>query len=105
MSRDKKKAAASGEGCDGDARPHASSLLQSEPNLDMRAMIRMLMEEQMRAENERAEARRVADLEKEAAAREAAQRQYEQQEALATKQYEQQVALMRMQADIGERAA
>ena len=147
MSREKKKTAASVEGQEGDVRS------QGEPNLDVRAMIRILMEEQMkaegeraearrvadadriRAENERAEARRIADAEREAAAAEArrladsereaaarearrldeaakelaakaaAQRHFEQQEALATKQYEQQVALMRMQADIGERAA
>ena len=159
MSGRGKKAAVATEGEDG---------AQSESSIEMRSMIRMFMEEQVRAENERAEARRVAEVkmaevkrvaeeeraeakkaadaiaeneraearrvaevEREAAAREdrrldeaakerAAQaaserlfeqqaalaaKQCEQQEALAAKQYEQQVALMRMQAEIGEKAA
>ena len=122
MSGRGKKAAASTEGDEG---------AQSESSVDMRSMIRMFMEEQMKAENERAEvkrladeeraeAKRVADAEKESAAREArrleeaekeraaqaaAERLFIQQEALAAKQYEQQVALMRMQAEIGEKAA
>ena len=79
MSRDKKRAATLREGYDSDtsydpegehlvhpraephdthlkAKPHASALLQSEPNSDTMAMIRVLMEEQRRAESERAEA-------------------------------------------------
>ena len=83
MSRDKKKAAATREGYESDTsieqgqphdtrqrtRPHASTLLQSEPNSDVMAMIRAVIEEQIRAENERAEARRVADLERDTARR------------------------------------
>ena len=98
---------------------------------EMRLMFRIMMEEQLRAEAERAEARRVAEAreaetrrvaeaEKEEEAKEAkrveeerrekaaqvaAQRLFEQQEALATRQFEQQVALMREQAELGERAA
>ena len=93
---------------------------RSESGIEMRSMIRMLMEEQMRVEAERAEgrrleeerreevareARRLEEERKERAAQAAADRLFEQQEALSVKQYEQQVALMRMQAEIGEKAA
>ena len=90
MSRDKKRAATLREGYDSDtsydpvgerlvhpraephdtrlkAKPHASALLQSEPNSDTMAMIRVLMEEQRRAESERAEAWQVAEIEREEA--------------------------------------
>ena len=138
MSGGKKRVAATRDGYESDTsnepgqphdtrqrtRPHASALLQSEPNVDVMAMIRAVMEEQIRAENERAEARRVADLERETARRveelerertlraegelaaeAAAKRQFDQQEAPAAKQFEQQVALMRIQAELGEKAA
>ena len=49
------------------AKPQASALLQSEPNSDTMAMIRVLMEEQRRTESERAEAWRVAEIEREEA--------------------------------------
>ena len=97
----------------------------------LRSMFRLLMEEQLRAEAERAEARRVAEAreaetrrvveaEKEEQAKEAkrveeerreraaqvaAQKLFEQQEALAARQFEHQLALMREQAELGEKAA
>ena len=95
----------------------------SESSIDMKTLVRLLMEgnektearriaEEERAEarriaaEERAEARRLAEVEaKERAALRASEKLLEQQEAIAAKQYEQQVALMRMQAEIGERAA
>ena len=48
-------------------RPQASVLQTSEPKNDTMAMIRMLMEEQRKAEGEREEARRVADMERDEA--------------------------------------
>ena len=49
------------------SRPQASVLQTSEPTNDTMAMIRMLMEEQRKAEGEREEARRVADMERDEA--------------------------------------
>ena len=62
------------------------------------------------AAEERAEAKRARKLAAEEEAMQARERaaliaSLEQQEAMAAKQYEQQVALMRMQAEIGEKAA
>ena len=49
------------------AKPHPSALLQSEPNSDTTAMITVLMEEQRRAESERAETWRLTEIEREEA--------------------------------------
>ena len=48
---------------------HASALHSSEPKSDTMAMIRLLMEEQRRAESEREEAMWVADMERDEARR------------------------------------
>ena len=88
MSKDRKRAMNLREGYDSDTsydpsgeqrvephetchkvKPHASTLHSSEPKSDTMAMIRLLMEEQRRAEGEREEARRVADMERDEARR------------------------------------
>ena len=82
---------------------------ESKSSMDMRSMIRMLMEEQMRVEGERAEARRVVEAEKEEVAREARRDEEDRKEraaqAAADKMFEQQMALLRLQAELGEKAA
>ena len=82
---------------------------ESKSSIDMRSMIRMLMEEQMRVEGERAEARRVVEAEKEEVAREARRVEEDRKEraarAAADKMFEQQMALLRLQAELGEKAA
>lgn len=118
---------------------------KSESSSEMRAMMKMFLEENEKAEarrgaearaieagriaaeeraearrlaeviaaEERAEAKRARELAAEREAQEAKDRTaliaseklLEQQETMAAKQYEQQVALMRMQAEIGEKAA
>ena len=64
----------------------------------MMAMLRVLMEEQRRAEVAREEARRQEEERKE-------QVRLEQQAALEARQYEQQLALLKIQAEIGEKAS
>ena len=91
-----------------------------EPETDMMAMLRVLMEEQRKADRAREDARRQEEFRKDEARlqeeqrkeeirvqREAeiAKRQLEQQAALEARQYEQQVALLKIQAEIGERAS
>ena len=117
------------------ASPHAGEEDQCESGLEVRSLIRILMEEQKKAEVDRAEraeairlaesrrlaeelkqaeaeraeaareAKREEDERKERASKAASDRLFEQQTLLATKQYEQQLELLKLQADLGERAA
>ena len=72
-------------------------------------MLRVLMEEQRRAEIAREESRRDDDRRKEEARlereAEAARRLEGQQAAIEARQFEQQVALLKIQAEIGEKAS
>ena len=123
-------------------RPHVLSQHVPESESETMAMVRLLMAEQRKVENEREEARQVADRERDECKREeditredlrvvreearrateiererdlraeraaeadaAARKLAEQQAELAQKQFEQQVALLRVQAELGEKAA
>ena len=95
MSKGTRKNAGTAEGMEGEVRSSGS---QSEPGSEMMSMLRVLMEEQRRAEVAREEARREEDRRKEEA-------RVEQQVALEARQYEQQLALLKVQAEIGEKAS
>ena len=80
-----------------------------EVGMQMRSMFRIMMEEQMRAEAQRAEAKRVAEAEKEEEAKEVRRVEEERREkaaeVAAQRMFDQQVALLRIQAELGEKAA
>ena len=78
-----------------------SSSALGEQESGMLAMLRLVMEEQRRAEVAREERKEEARIEREA---EANRRLLEQQAAIEQRQYDQQTALIKLQAEIGEKA-
>ena len=104
------------EEMEGDGRSSNVSVHGSE----MMAMLRVLMEEQRKADLAREEARRREEERREEVRRkederkeelrvereiESAKRQLEQQEAFEKRQYEQQLALLTVQSELGEKAS